>query len=203
MLEVEIKAKVTGFSEIKEKLKTLNAKFEKTETQKDIYFAHPARDFSETDEAFRVRQINDEFFLTYKGPKVDVETKTREEIEIAVEKNIIKILKKLGFLEWRKVKKTREIHKLGDLTVCLDDVPGLGKFIEIETHDYENKDKINLIQNIEGFPQKAKIDNFKLLKDIQTVLQKCNHLSEQQRLMYCQSQRYFMKLYLREINKRM
>jgi len=57
-------------------------------------------------------------------------------------------------------------------------------------------------QKIEGLPLKAKIDNFNLLKDIQTVLKKCSHLSDQQRLMYCQSQRYFMKQYLREINKR-
>jgi len=68
---------------------------------------------------------------------------------------------------------------------------------------YEKEEKINKSQNIQEFPQEAKIDNFKLLKDIQTVLQKCFNLSEQQRLMYCQSQRYFMKLYLREINKRM
>lgn len=142
MLEVEIKAKVTGFSEILEKLKNLNAEFEKTEIQEDIYFAHPARDFSKTDEAFRVRQINDKFFLTYKGPKVDAETKTREEIEISVEKNIIMILKKLGFSKWKSVKKTRKTYKLNDFIICLDDVPGLGKFIEIETNDYENKDKI-------------------------------------------------------------
>jgi len=69
---------------------------------------------------------------------------------------------------------------------------------------FSNKeDKINKVQYIQEFPQKAKIDNFKLLKDIQTVLQKCFNLSEQQKIMYCQSQRYFMKLYLREINKRM
>ena len=53
----------------------------------------------------------------------------------------------------------------------------------------------------ELFPQKAKYDNFKLLTDIQTVLQKCTHLTDKDRLMYCSSQRYFMKLYLREINK--
>ncbi|NVM38472.1 MAG: hypothetical protein HWN81_22970 [Candidatus Lokiarchaeota archaeon] len=52
------------------------------------------------------------------------------------------------------------------------------------------------------FPQKTKYDNFKLLTDIQNVLQKCRHLTQKDKLLYCQSQRYFMKLYLREINKR-
>ncbi|MFX1363723.1 MAG: hypothetical protein ACFFCE_09050 [Promethearchaeota archaeon] len=54
----------------------------------------------------------------------------------------------------------------------------------------------------EEIPQKAKYDNFKLLSDIQNVLQKCRHLTDKDKLLYCQSQRYFMKQYLREINKR-
>ncbi len=54
----------------------------------------------------------------------------------------------------------------------------------------------------EEIPQKAKYDNFKLLFDIQNVLQKCRHLTDKDKLLYCQSQRYFMKQYLREINKR-
>ena len=50
-------------------------------------------------------------------------------------------------------------------------------------------------------PQKSRYDNFKLLRDIQNVLQNCSHLSDRDRLNYCNTQRYFMKLYLREINK--
>ncbi|MHA1932709.1 MAG: hypothetical protein ACW96X_09235 [Promethearchaeota archaeon] len=53
----------------------------------------------------------------------------------------------------------------------------------------------------EIFPQKARYDNFKLLTDISRVLQKCQHLTPKDRLNYCNTQRYFMKLYLREINK--
>ena len=68
---------------------------------------------------------------------------------------------------------------------------------------YEKKVVNNVInKQVEEIPQKAKYDNFKLLTDISRVLQKCTHLTDKDRLMYCQSQRYFMKLYLREINKR-
>ena len=56
-------------------------------------------------------------------------------------------------------------------------------------------------KKIEKIPQKSKYDNFKLLTDISNVLQKCRHLTDKDKLLYCQSQRYFMKLYLREINK--
>ncbi|PKP54449.1 MAG: class IV adenylate cyclase [Candidatus Altiarchaeales archaeon HGW-Altiarchaeales-3] len=145
MLEVEIKARIADVSkldEIRNKLKSLNAKFIKTEIQEDIYFAHPTRDFGKTDEAIRVRKIDNDYFLTYKGPRIDKETKTREEIEILVEKDITKILKKLCFAEWRCVKKTRETYKLDGLTICLDDVFGIGNFIEIESGDYGDKEKI-------------------------------------------------------------
>ena len=67
-----------------------------------------------------------------------------------------------------------------------------------------NEDKIFkeiIDKQVEQLPQKAKYDNFKLLTDIQNVLQKCKHLTDKDKLLYCQSQRYFMKLYLREINK--
>jgi len=67
---------------------------------------------------------------------------------------------------------------------------------------YKKKVNNSVSETTELIQQKTRYDNFKLLTDIQSVLQKCTHLSDNDRLMYCQSQRYFMKLYLREINKR-
>jgi hypothetical protein len=61
--------------------------------------------------------------------------------------------------------------------------------------------KEELKAQINRLPEKSKRSNFKLLQEIQTVLQRCTHLTEKQRLMYCESQRYFMKQYLREMNK--
>jgi hypothetical protein len=66
-------------------------------------------------------------------------------------------------------------------------------------YDAEVKEEIKA--KIEQLPEKSKRSNFKLLEEIQNVLQRCTHLTEKQRLMYCESQRYFMKQYLREMNK--
>ena len=66
---------------------------------------------------------------------------------------------------------------------------------------YEKKVNISISETTEIIQQKARYDNFKLLTDISSVLQNCTHLTDNDKLMYCQSQRYFMKLYLREINK--
>lgn len=66
---------------------------------------------------------------------------------------------------------------------------------------YDEEIKEELKAKINQLPKKSKRSNFKLLQEIQTVLQRCTHLTEKQRLMYCESQRYFMKQYLREMNK--
>ena len=66
---------------------------------------------------------------------------------------------------------------------------------------YEENLKADVVAKINEFPGKNKRANLKLLQEIHTVLHRCTHLTEKQRLMYCESQRYFMKQYLREMNK--
>ncbi|MHA1893045.1 MAG: class IV adenylate cyclase, partial [Candidatus Helarchaeota archaeon] len=107
MFEVEIKAKIDDYTEMKKKFEKMGIIQKKIVTIEDTYFKHPKRDFSKTDEALRIRKTNEKRYLTYKGPKLDNTTKTREEIEIEVEeiKNLEKILIKLGFKKVPKIKK--------------------------------------------------------------------------------------------------
>lgn len=44
-------------------------------------------------------------------------------------------------------------------------------------------------------------DNLVILEEIGEILRNCTFLSEKQKLDYCKSQRYFMKLYLKEVNR--
>lgn len=44
-------------------------------------------------------------------------------------------------------------------------------------------------------------DNLAILEEIGEILRNCTILSEKQKLDYCKSQRYFMKLYLKEVNR--
>jgi hypothetical protein len=55
-------------------------------------------------------------------------------------------------------------------------------------------------QKIENIPRNSINENMKLLHQIQSILQNCSHLTDKQKLLYCESQRYFMKLYLRDVN---
>ncbi|CAB3287961.1 Adenylate cyclase [Methanocaldococcus lauensis] len=134
MIEVEIKVKIDNKDEIIEKLKKFGFKFIKKKFQEDIYFNGIDRDFRKTDEALRIRDDDGTFFITYKGPKLDNISKTREEIEVKIEdkEKMRLILKKLGFKEVLPIRKIREIYKKGDIIASIDNVEGLGLFLELE-----------------------------------------------------------------------
>jgi hypothetical protein len=76
-------------------------------------------------------------------------------------------------------------------------VLNLNSLFEDKVIGQELKEKVDKLQkNDVG-------DNLILLNEIKEILHNCTHLTPEQKLMYCQSQRYFMKLYLREVNKEM
>lgn len=111
--------------------------FKRKVDQMDIYLSHPARDFSETDEAFRIRVEDHEIVkLTYKGPKVSDRSKARLEKEVSIEikdiNGLRKVFSHLGFSEVISVIKERRIYDLEGIEVDLDKVTGLGLFCEME-----------------------------------------------------------------------
>lgn len=132
-MEVEVKFAVENPDEIEEMVKGM-AKFVIEKEEYDLYFNHPCRDFSETDEALRVRRDVEGITLTYKGRKVDPETKTREEIKVRLEDfdGMKAILEKLGFRVAGEVRKRRKIYRDGDIVICIDRLEGLGSFVELE-----------------------------------------------------------------------
>lgn len=138
MIEVEVKAKIDSFDIMRKRLENLNAKKVKTEYQEDIYFNSPVCDFVETDEALRIRKTKtdtyEKIFITYKGPKIDSESKTREEVEMEIEDETKckKIFENLGFEEVRTVIKNREYYKIDNYEISLDDIKGLDSYMEIE-----------------------------------------------------------------------
>lgn len=140
MIEVEVKAKTDH--RIKKKLESIGAQKIRTEKQEDIYFNAPHKDFKITDEALRIRETPTRTLLTYKGPKIDEKSKTRQEIETEISnpQKMTRILEHLGFKKAHKVVKKREIYQLDDLTITIDNIEGLGTYMEIEKDIKENED---------------------------------------------------------------
>src|SRR5262245_36384238 len=80
--EVEQKFVAADLGPIRRALDAAGVAWEQLISQADQYWNHPARDFARTDEALRLRQVGEQNWLTYKGPRIDATTKTRQEIEV-------------------------------------------------------------------------------------------------------------------------
>lgn len=146
--EVEQKFALADPAAIRTAMVRLGAVFEPPIDQADTYFCHPGRDFMSTDEALRVRQVGETNYFTYKGPKLDQQTKTRQEIEApigpgtAAREQFGEILFALGFSPVFTIRKRREpgamIWQGFKVHIALDEVDRLGMFVELEATADDN-----------------------------------------------------------------
>jgi adenylate cyclase class 2 len=140
--EVEQKHRVSDEAALIARLQQRGGNLEKPTEQSDQYYAHPCRDFAKTDEALRIRAVSDKSFVTYKGPKLDTTTKTRREIELPLDADdhdgsqFASLLASLGFTPVAVVRKRRKKFRIAadehDIDGALDDVDGVGCFVELE-----------------------------------------------------------------------
>jgi adenylate cyclase class 2 len=145
--EVEQKFPVADVAAVEARLAARGVDVSEPRAEVDLYFAHPARDFARTDEALRIRRQGSLNSITYKGPKIDQTTKTRREMELPLppgEESAeawAKLLKVLGFrpvAEVRKLRRKVEIPWQGRrVQGSLDEVEGLGNFVELELVEEE------------------------------------------------------------------
>jgi adenylate cyclase class 2 len=131
--------------------------------QKDTYLQSPLKDFQQTDEALRIRQIETRektriIEVTYKGPKIGSDMKIREELTITAEpySNVSKIFERLGYKAVAEIKKRRVNWKKDLITISLDEVIGLGTYIEAEM----------IVQKATNDITSGKEDIFNLLKEL-------------------------------------
>lgn len=139
-MEAECKFRVSNAVETRLSLDRVGAVFLRREEHRDTYLRHPSRDFRETDEALRIREIDGEPFITYKGPRLAGPIKIRPEIELPMVSGTmddwLKIWGHLGFVVALTVPKIREVYRLERcarrVTITLDHVESIGFFVEIE-----------------------------------------------------------------------
>ena len=106
----------------------------------DHYHNAPDRDFAHTGEAFRLRRVGPASCLTYKGPRQDSAVKVRPEIEVPLswrakvpprtccDCSVISAIGRLcGGPQKRAPQSARSAVAVSTLTVCLDDVEGVGQ----------------------------------------------------------------------------
>jgi adenylate cyclase class 2 len=149
--EVELKFHVADAAALERQLADLGGRFASPIEQIDRYFAHPARDFAVTDEALRLRRVGDDVAITWKGPRLGVGAKTREELELGVAAvtspagtasgsdtidRWTTLLEALGFRQVREVAKRRRPVRVAwngvEIEAAVDHVAGIGDFVELE-----------------------------------------------------------------------
>jgi adenylate cyclase class 2 len=138
-----MKFPIRDFAAVESRLAELGVRQISARQDIDQYFNAPDRDFARTDEALRIRRIGSANFVTYKGPKQDAQTKTRTEIEVplaegdAAAATFANLLTHLRYRPVAVVHKQRRIYHLKkgtwSLEVSLDELEGVGRFVEIET----------------------------------------------------------------------
>lgn len=142
MYEVEQKFVIQDLPALHARLKQKQIELGEPIEQVDCYYQHPSRDFAVTGEALRIRREGEQSCLTYKGARLACSVKTRREIELPLPsdgsstENLTQILEALGFQPFATVKKKRRTGRynsdFGDLVLALDEIEGLGEFLEIE-----------------------------------------------------------------------
>lgn len=147
MIEVEIRAKVTSFSQARKALKKLGFVKTKDEIQVDIIFGREEdldNEHKIIDGRFiaRIRQRNDQKSLEWKeilrkGSALELS------VPLTNPKDGYRLLTCLGYRESFTITKNREIYEHNKITVCLDSIDKLGKYIEIEKEAASERDAEN------------------------------------------------------------
>ncbi|MBN2112484.1 class IV adenylate cyclase [Candidatus Woesearchaeota archaeon] len=141
-MEIETKAKVEDLSEIKKKLIDLGAEFFYTEQQDDSYYKPKGKEMADQGPGDFITRIRE-------GKKNQLAIKEltnragvwhEYETDISNVEQAKKILEKLGLVNIFDVNKKREHGKLDGMSLCLDDIKQLGKYLEVEVIGEDGED---------------------------------------------------------------
>jgi len=138
--ELEAKMKVDTFDSVRAALATVGAKRTGSVLETNTFFDTPRKTLVSNDSGLRLRRTRDDqtgarrFIITVKGPQQSGDLKNRPESEVVVEDgdDAKSVLEALGYSPTLTFEKRRESWTLDDCKIELDELPVLGKFVEIE-----------------------------------------------------------------------
>lgn len=139
-MEIEVKMRLADPAAIIERLKALSAHLRARLLETNVFLDLPDGALRAADRGLRVRHERDlqddreTVIITHKGPRLAGDVKQREETELTCEslEDAIALLAVLGFRKGLSFEKRRDKWTLGDCEVCIDLMPRLGNFLEIE-----------------------------------------------------------------------
>lgn len=156
-IEVEIKVKIQNRKQVMDSLKKIGFMENRCVVETDIYYTSTHHDFAALGEALRIRTVKDPespketSVITYKGAKLDQVSMTRQELETEVGdgETVRKILEHIGFCPVSPVEKKRLYLNKDNMTACLDNVKGLGDYLELEILTDTEEKRTEALKQIE------------------------------------------------------
>lgn len=136
--ETEAKLRVDELESHTERLGELGAEMVGAVEQRDVFYDRADHSLLGSDRGLRVRQERHGgekvARMCFKGPRQKGRYKRRQEVEFEVSDadGAEELLEALGFVAGVVVEKNRCVWALAGCEVCLDEVEGLGCFVEIE-----------------------------------------------------------------------
>lgn len=134
--EIEVKAKVQNLEELASKLHDLGCFISEPEIQHDTIFVDDNYGtfdkFQPNKNLLRIRELGGKFLLTLKQPKSNELDSIEHETGIDNSSHMREVLLLMGYHEVVRVHKTRRKTNYKDWEICLDQVEGLGSFVEVE-----------------------------------------------------------------------
>jgi adenylate cyclase, class 2 len=145
--EIEVKASVKDFKVLKEKLGKLGCTFSDPVTQHDEIFLRKPKAFGDHklgDPVLRIRQTKGKVIFTLKkSQKVELD-KIEKEVTVDNADELRDLIDHLDFHKVIEVRKTREKTTYKDMEICLDQIEGLGSFIELEKMSEKDGEEVQV-----------------------------------------------------------
>jgi len=133
--EIEVKAKASDGDVLIRNLVALGCKMSDPIVQEDRIYRNFTGDFSKFSPGknfLRIRKAKGKILFTLKQSVTNILDKIEKEIEVSDAEELDDILKLMGYREEVQVHKTRKKTDYNGLEICVDEVRGLGSFIEVE-----------------------------------------------------------------------
>lgn len=159
MREIEVKVKIEDLSELENRLKEKDCVLSPPINQHDVIYSlkgvHELDSRREGKIILRIRNQDGEIRFTLKKQKSNESDNIEYETIVDDAKELDGILRALGWRPEIEVKKIRRKGKIGEYEICLDNVEGLGAYVEMEKLTDENADPAKvqreLLEVLESF----------------------------------------------------
>ncbi|MDD5726354.1 MAG: class IV adenylate cyclase [Patescibacteria group bacterium] len=145
MHEIEVKVRLNDSQTIIDQLAAIDCHLSEPVTQKDRIFLKAGLDYVEArgKEIFlRIREQAEKSIFTLKKAKTNELDCLEKELVIDSADEMAEILELLGYNQIMVINKTRRKGKCAGYNLCLDEVEGLGSFLEVEVLADELADEV-------------------------------------------------------------